>query len=117
MLANIEDGFKDNDSADSYSTLNGNTNFAIVFMDYDGNIIEIESYDQSDPLSNLGAEYPKRIIIGVQNKHQPIFTFLSTKDKNGINMGNGIYFTQVENQEALFTVGNTLVGCSGITAN
>ena len=37
MLADIEDGFKDNDSVDTYATQNSNTNFAI---DLDGLTME-----------------------------------------------------------------------------
>ena len=116
MLANIDDGFNDVDSPDSYSTQNGNNNFAIIFTDHDGNIIEIESYDTTDPSNDLGAEYPKKLVVGIQNKHQPLFGFISTRN-NDENQRGGIYITQPTDQNALFTTGNTLASCGSVTPN
>jgi len=116
MIANIDDGFKDNDSSDSYSTQNSNTNFAIILADYDGNIIEIESYDTTDAANNLGAEYPKRLVIGIQNKQQPLYAFISTRNNNQ-NQRGGIYITQPVDQEALFKTGDTISSCSSVTPN
>jgi len=116
MLANIDDGFSDVDSSDSYSTQNGNNNFAIIFTDHDGSIIEIESYDTTDVANDLGAEYPKKLVIGIQNKQKPLFGFISNRD-NDENQRGGIYITQPTDQDALFTIGNTLASCSSVTPN
>ena len=116
MLANIDDGFKDNDSSDSYSTQNSNTNFAIILADHDGNIIEIESYDTTDAVNDLGAEYPKKLVVGIQNKQQPLYAFISSRG-NDQNQRGGIYITQPTDQQALFKTGDTLVSCSSVTAN
>ena len=117
MLANIENGFKDLSSADSFTTQNSQTNFGIIHADYDGNIIEIESYDTSDSANDLGAEYPKRLVVGVQNKHQPIFTFLSARDEQNDYQGGGVFITQPANNSALFAVGDSLASCSSVTPN
>ena len=116
ILANIDDGFKDNDSSDSYSTQNNNSNFAIILTDYDGNIIEIESYDTTDPSNDLGAQYPKKLVVGIQNKQQPLYAFVSSRD-NDQNQRGGIYITQPVDQTALFKTGDTLTSCSSITPN
>ena len=116
MLANIDDGFKDNDSSDSYSTQNSNTNFAIILADHDGNIIEIESYDTTDAANDLGAEYPKKLVIGIQNKQQPLYAFISSRDNNEGQRG-GIYITQPADQQALFKTGDTLASCNSVTPN
>jgi len=116
MLANIDDGFNDVDSPDSYTTQNGNKNFAIIFTDHDGNIIEIESYDTTDPINDLGAEYPKKLVVGIHNKQQPFYGFISTRN-NDENQRGGIYITQPTDQDALFTTGNTLASWSSVTSN
>ena len=116
MLANIDDGFKDNDSSDSYSTQNSKSNFAIIFTDHDGNIIEIESYDTTDASNDLGAEYPKRLVVGIQNKQQPLYAFISSRG-NDQNQRGGIYISQPVDQEVLFKTGDTLASCSSITPN
>ena len=116
ILANIDDGFKDNDSSDSYSTQNSKSNFAIILADHVGNIIEIESYDTTDAANDLGAEHPKRLVIEIQNKQQPLYAFISSRD-NDQNQRGGIYITQPTDQEALFRVGDTLASCSSVTPN
>jgi len=115
-MANIKDGFKDNDSSDSYSTQNSNTNFAIIFADHDGNIIEIESYDTTDSVNDLGAEYPKKLVIGIQNKQQPLYAFISSRDNDEGQRG-GIFITQPTDQTALFKTGDTLASCGSVTPN
>ena len=117
MLANIGDGFKDISSADSYTTQNGETNFAIIQMDHDGNIIEIESYDPTDAVNNLGAEFPQKLFVGIKNKQQPIFAFISTKNDASANQGRGLYITQLADQDSLFAFGNSVSTCSSITSN
>jgi hypothetical protein len=108
VIADIGDGFKDNDSADSFSTQNGNSNFAILMMDYETNIIEIESYDSSDPTNNLGAAYPKKLVVGRHNKNGPLFAFISTRDNGDNNQGGGVYITQPASQAALLTTGSSV---------
>ena len=117
MLAKIGDGFKDLSSVDSFTTQNSNSNFGIIYANHDGNIIEIESYDTSDPANNLGADYPKRLVVGVQNKHQPIFTFLSARDEQDDYQGGGVFITQPVNNSALFAAGDSLASCSSVTSN
>ena len=76
MMANIGNGFKLNGATDSYSTQNSNSNFALIYADYSGNIIEIESYDTTSSSNNLGANYPKKLIITRQNKQDPFYSFI-----------------------------------------
>ena len=62
-MANIGNGFKLDGASDTFSTQNSKINFALIYSDYNGNIIEIESYDTSSSSNSLGAEYPKKLII------------------------------------------------------
>ncbi|CAI2385241.1 unnamed protein product [Moneuplotes crassus] len=117
LLANIGDGFQDLESLDTYTTQNANTNFAIIYIDHDGNILEIESYDTFDLANDLGANYPKRLVIGVTNKQQPVFTFLSSRDDKNDYQGGGIFVTQSANNSALFATGDTLAACSSVAPN
>ena len=108
ILANISDGFKDISSVDFYTTQNGETNFAIIQMDHDGNIIEIESYDPDDSINDLGAEFPQKLFLGIKNKQQPIFTFMSTRNDISVNQDRGIYISQLAEQDSLFSFGNSI---------
>ncbi|CAI2386633.1 unnamed protein product [Moneuplotes crassus] len=117
ILANIENGFKDLSSSNSFTTQNSVTNFGIIYADHDGNILEIESYDASDPVNDLGENYPKRLVIGIQNKHQPIFTFMSSRDEQNDYQGGGVFITQPVNNSALFTIGDSVASCSGVKLN
>jgi hypothetical protein len=116
VLADIGDGFKDSSSSDSYSTQNTNSNFAIMLMNYDGDIQEIESYDSSDAANDLGAPYPKKLVVGRQNKNGALFTFISTRDDGTNNQGGGVYITQPASQSLLFATGNS-VGAFSPLAN
>ena len=107
ILANIQDGFQDSSSQDSYLTQNSAENFAIIFADYEGNIVEIESYDPTEVTNALGAPYPKKLVIGRRNKQAPIFSFISSRNNAGRNQGGGIYISQIADQQAFFIVGST----------
>ena len=63
MMANIGNEFKLNGATDSYSTQNSLTNFALIYADYSGSIIEIESYDTTAPANSLGVNYLKKLVI------------------------------------------------------
>ena len=115
LACNIGNEFKLEGSSDSYLTQNGVINFAVLFTDWSGNIQEIESYDAS--IINLGAEYPKALIVGRLNKQEPIFVFMSSRNDGTNNQGGGLYFTQPQNQQALFVTGNSLASCSGSSPN
>ena len=115
ILWNIGNGFKLEGSPDSYSTQNRVSNFALIFADLSGNIQEIESYDTST--NNLGAEYPKAVVVGRLNKQEPIFFFMSTRDDGTDNQGGGLYFTNLQNQQSLFVTGNSLASCGGSSPN
>jgi hypothetical protein len=108
ILADIGDGFKDSALANSYSTQNSNLNFAMLLLNHDTEIQEIESYDTSDVANNLGAPYPKKLIFGRRNKHDPLFAFISTRDNEDSNQGGGVYLTQPADQGALFVTGNSV---------
>ena len=117
VLANIGDGFKDSSATDSFTTQNSNTNFAVMLLDYDGNIHEIESYDSADAANSLGAEYPKKLIVGRQNKHDPLYAFISTRDDGTTNQGGGVYITQPASQQSLFVTGTNLAAWGGSLPN
>ena len=80
MMANIGNGFKLKDATDSYSTQSSLTKFVLIYDDYSGSIIEIESYDSTSPANSLGANYPKKLVITRQNKQDPFYSFISTRD-------------------------------------
>ena len=117
IMANIGNGFKLNGSSDSYSTQNSNTNFALIFADYSGNIIEIESYETSSSSNSLGANYPKKLVITRQNKQDPFYSFISTRDDGTTNQGGGVYITKISNQQALFVTGNTNAAWNTLSPN
>lgn len=117
MMANIGNGFKLNGATDSYSTQNSNTNFALIYADYSGNIIEIESYDTTSSSNSIGANYPKKLIITRQNKQDPFYSFISTRDDGTTNQGGGVFITKVTNQQALFVTGNTNAACNALSPN
>ena len=115
VLASISDGFTRYSATDSYSTQNSNVNFAILFLDLDGNILEIESYDTDDVANDLGAPHPQKLIIGIQDKHAPLYGLISTRDDGTTNQGGGIYITQPTDQQALFVSGSSLIACSALS--
>lgn len=108
MIADIGNGFKDRDTSDDYLTQNSNINFAIILMDYDGNIQEIESYDTSDVSNDINGDYPLKLFIGRQNKHEPLYWFLSYRSYAEYYLKGGVYLTQVDDQQALFVSGSSL---------
>jgi len=117
IMADIGNGFKADGAVDSYSTQNGKTNFALVLADYSGNIVEIESYDTAVIANALGAEYPKKLVITRQNKQDPFYAFISTRDDGTTNQGGGVYITKVTSQQALFVTGNTNAACNALAPN
>ena len=106
-MANIGNGFKLDGASDTFSTQNSKINFALIYSDYNGNIIEIESYDTSSSSNSLGAEYPKKLIITRQNKQDPFYSFISTRDDGTTNQGGGVYITKISNHQALFVTSST----------
>ena len=70
ITCNIGNGFMEQGSSNSYTTQNLALNFAILFLDCSGSIIEIESYDSS--ANSLGADYPKALIVGRLNKQEQV---------------------------------------------
>jgi hypothetical protein len=117
VMANLGNGFKDKDASDDYSTQNGVDNFALIFMDYDGNIQEIESYDTTDVANDLNGDYPKELIIARKDKQELLYAFLSYRDHDDLNFKGGFYLTYPADQQALFVTENSLAVCSGVSPN
>jgi hypothetical protein len=117
VMAIIGNGFKDLDAADDYSTQNVVDNFALILLDHSGNIQEIESYDKTDVVNNLNGDYPKELIIARKNKQQPLYAFLNYRKHEDLNFKGGVYLTYPTDHQALFTAGNSLVACSGVSPN
>jgi hypothetical protein len=90
------------------ATQNGKDNFALIFMDYDGNIQEVESYDTTDVANDLNGDYPKELIVARKDKQEPLYAFLSYRYSDDIKLKGGFYLTYPADQQALFVTGNSL---------
>lgn len=117
VMATIHDGFGDSQSVDTYSTQNSKSNFALILMDYDGNIQEIESYDASDLVNDIGEDYPKDMIIARQNKHNPLYSFIGYRYNEVNKEKGGMYITTVANHQSLFVTGSSLAACTSVSLN
>lgn len=115
MIGDIGNGFKDQNSADSYQTQNSKLNFAIIFCDYDGNIQEIESYDTTDVSNDISGDYPLRLFITRENKQEPLYMFITYRNDEKYHVKGGVSLTQVANQQGLFVTGSSLAACSSIS--
>ena len=115
LMGNIGNGFKTIGSADDYQTQNSNDNFALIFMDYDCNILEIESYDTSDASNSINGDYPKQFLIARKNKQEPLYSFLSYRFYDEYKIAGGVYITTLADNQALFVTGNSLATCSSLS--
>ena len=88
IMAEIGSGFHDINSDVLYSTQNNNLNFAIIFTDHNGEIYEIESYDQFDSKNYINGSYPKKLLAKIKNDQEPNLIFISAD--NGLESNQEI---------------------------
>ena len=94
LISEISSGFQQQGSDIVYTTQNNRKNFAIISADYQGEIIEIESYDLIDTQNSIGGPLPKKLFVTVKGLQEPNFIFVSTRDSENIKQGGGFYISK-----------------------
>jgi hypothetical protein len=101
---------RDNDK--QWKTLGNGTNLALIHIDFDDMILDIEAMDYSNKLTdNYINPYPMKFFLVNPKFVEQNFIFVTHRTNEAVDRKGGIYITYYKDPSALFV---QLTGCPGI---